>query len=250
MSKPIIGISTCVEQQGLHQYHQTGEKYITALRNTIDCVPVLIPSIGQELDIKALLNSLDGILFTGSYSNIEPHQYNGGESDGNTKHDPKRDATTLGLIPVAVDSGMPVFAICRGCQEMNVAYGGTLHQKVHEIDGLNDHREDDTLDLDGQYGFAHTIQISEGGILDSLSENKSPEVNSVHWQGVNELGNNLSIEATSPDGLIEAFRVTDSRAFSLAVQWHPEYKVTEIPFYKKLFQAFGNAVESYAKTKV
>lgn len=241
MNKPLIGISTCFEKQGAHYYHQAGDKYIAAISNVFNGLPLLIPAIGTKLHRQKLLESLDGILFTGSYSNVEPHHYGGPESDDETKHDPKRDATMLPLIKDAVDSGIPILAICRGFQEMNVALGGTLHQKIHKIPDMMDHREDSTLDLDGQYGFAHKISITPHGILDQISDDKKPWVNSVHWQGINQLGNGLTIEATSQDGLVESFSVTDSPSFALAVQWHPEWKVMKNPFYKSIFEKFGDA---------
>ena len=241
MNKPLIGISTCFEKQGAHYYHQAGDKYIAAISNVFNGLPLLIPAIGSKIHRQKLLESLDGILFTGSYSNIEPHHYGGPESDDGTKHDPKRDATMLPLIKDAVDFGVPILAICRGFQEMNVALGGTLHQKVHSVPDMMDHREDSTLDLDGQYGFSHKISITPHGVLDQISDDKKPWVNSVHWQGINQLANGLTVEATSQDGLVESFSVTDSPSFALAVQWHPEWQVMKTPFYKSIFEKFGDA---------
>ena len=241
MSKPLIGITTCFEKQGAHYYHQTGDKYIFAVINAMDGLPILIPSVGDKLQTDQLLDMVDGLLFTGSYSNIEPHQYDGHPIDGKTKHDPQRDATTLPIIPEAIDAGIPVFAICRGCQEMNVAFGGTLHQMVHEVDSMMDHREDSALDLEGQYDFAHSISLVQDGILDRISDENEPRVNSVHWQGIDKLGDGLTVEATAQDGLVEAFSVTDARSFALAVQWHPEWKVMDTPFYKSIFERFGDA---------
>ena len=241
MTKPIIGISTCYELQGMFNYHQTGEKYITAVINAIDGFPILIPALADKLDSDQLLATVDGIMLTGSYSNVEPHNYNGNDSKPNTKHDPRRDATILPLITDAVDAGIPLLAICRGFQEMNVSFNGTLHQEIHEVDGKEDHREDASLDLDGQYEFSHSVSIAENGILSHITDNKEEMVNSVHWQGVDELGEGLNIEAVSPDGLIEAASVSDAKNFALGVQWHPEWKVMDIPFYKAIFEAFGNA---------
>ena len=168
----------------------------------------------------------------------------------NTKYDPQRDATILSLIPEAIKAKIPILAICRGCQEMNVAFGGSLHQNVHEQPGLMDHREDSTLEIDDQYQFAHSISLVQGGILDQISDDKEPVVNSVHWQGIDQLGEGLEIEATAPDGLIEAFSVIDAKAFTLAVQWHPEWKMVEIPFYKNIFKLFGEACKNHANSKL
>ncbi len=240
MPKPIIGISTCYEKHGMFTYHQTGDKYISAVVNVIDGLPLLVPSIGNLLDIDRLLETVDGFLLTGSYSNVEPHHYNGTNSKPNTKHDPQRDSTTLPLIHGVLESGIPLLAICRGFQELNVAFNGTLHQEVHDVAGHNDHRENKELDLEGQYGFSHILNIHEGGVLAGLTENREEQVNSVHWQGVDEVGDGLRIEATSPDGLIEAVSVKNSKSFALGIQFHPEWKVTEIPFYRAIFEAFRN----------
>ena len=250
MPKPVIGISTCFEEHGGLYYYQTAVKYVQAVVSSIDGLPLLIPAIGRNLHQKKLIKTINGLLLTGGYSNIEPHQYNGQTGKKNTKYDPQRDATILSLIPEAIKAKIPILAICRGCQEMNVAFGGSLHQNVHEQPGLMDHREDSTLEIDDQYQFAHSISLVQGGILDQISDDKEPVVNSVHWQGIDQLGEGLEIEATAPDGLIEAFSVIDAKAFTLAVQWHPEWKLMEIPFYKNIFKLFGEACKNHADTKL
>lgn len=125
----------------------------------------MIPSLGGDLPIDAILDRLDGILFTGSPSNVEPHLYAGQPSELGTHHDPKRDATTLPLIHAAIAAGVPVLGICRGFQEMNVAFGGSLHQKLHEVGGFIEHREDKTASLDVQYGASHSITVEPGGLF-------------------------------------------------------------------------------------
>jgi putative glutamine amidotransferase len=199
--------------------------------------------------IDELLERLDGILLTGSASNVEPHRYAGPASDPGTPHDPHRDALTLPLIPRAIENGLPVFGVCRGFQEMNVAFGGTLWQKVHEAPGLSDHREnkDDPLEL--QYGPAHEVELVRDGLLHGLAGQDRVTVNSVHAQGVRTLGSALEIEARAPDGLVEAFRVRAAPAFAVAVQWHPEWQVMSNPFSRALFAAFGDAARERAQGK-
>ena len=158
-----------------------------------------------------------------------------------TLHDPERDATTLPMITSAVEAGLPVFGICRGFQEMNVAFGGSLIQKLQEQPGKLDHREDKTLPLEGQYAPAHEVELTDGGFLHGLAGRRRIKVNSVHSQGVDRLGNGLVTEARADDGVIEAFRVDGAPAFALAVQWHPEWKVMDNPFSRALFAAFGKA---------
>lgn len=247
--KPLIGISCCTDKSGLHPFHIVGEKYILAVANGAEGLPLLIPALGDGLYSEQLLDTLHGVMFTGSPSNVEPHHYNGAPSAEGTPHDPQRDATTLPLISAAIERGIPVLGICRGFQEMNVAFGGTLHQRVYEVDGLFDHREDKSQPVDVQYGPAHEVQIEPGGLLYELSGCTSARVNSLHSQGVDRLAPGLQPEATAPDGLIEAFSVAQAPNFALGVQWHPEWKVQENPFYLSIFKAFGDACRAYAASR-
>jgi putative glutamine amidotransferase len=189
------------------------------------------------------------LLFSGNESKVEPHQYGGPASAPGTLHDPNRDATTLPLIPQAVAAGVPVLAICRGFQEMNVAYGGTLWQRVHEVPGHIDHRDDETLELEAQYGPAHEVRLEPGGQLSVIAGRERLTVNSLHWQGVQKLGAGLTVEARAPDGLVEAFRVTDARSFAIGVQWHPEWQFSQNPFSRALFAAFGEACRRRASDR-
>ena len=234
---------------GNHPFHMVGEKYARAVMDAAGAVPLLIPSLAEELGFDELLERLDGLVFTGSPSNVEPHRYQGPPSEPGTLHDPARDATTLPLICKAVGAGVPVLGICRGFQEMNVAFGGTLHQKLHEVPGHLDHRDDETQPLDVQYGPAHEVTLEPGGVLRSLTHAERIQVNSLHSQGIERLGAELAVEARAPDGVIEAFRVRDARRFALAVQWHPEWKVMGNPFSRALFAAFGQASRERAQSK-
>jgi putative glutamine amidotransferase len=178
----------------------------------------------------------------GSPSNVEPHHYQGEPSVEGTLHDPHRDATTLPMIPRAVAAGVPVLGICRGFQEMNVAFGGTLWQRLWEVPGHFDHREDPTQPLEQQYSAAHAVTLTEGGLLHRLSGGVAEvRVNSLHGQGVRELAAGLTVEARSTDGVVEAFRVNEAARFALAVQWHPEWRVLENPLSRALFAEFGDA---------
>jgi putative glutamine amidotransferase len=229
---------------GPHPFHAVGEKYIAAVVQAADCLPLLIPVLETPLDVTEILTRVDGIFFPGSPSNVEPHRYSGPASVPGTLHDPHRDATTLSLIPRAIEKGVPVFGVCRGFQEMNVAMGGTLHQRVHEIEGLDDHREDKEQPLDVQYGPAHDVVLEPGSLLRKLAGRDRVQVNSLHWQGIDRLAPDLAIEARAPDGLVEAFRVKSAAEFALAVQWHPEWKVMSNPFSQALFAEFGKAARA------
>jgi putative glutamine amidotransferase len=238
---PLIGIPADRRLYGKHYFHMVGEKYIEAVAQGAHAVPVLVPALGSEIDLPALLDACDGLLLTGSASNVEPQHYGGPAPKPGTLHDPNRDATTLPLIPRAVAAGLPVLAICRGFQEMNVAYGGTLNPRLHEVPGNLDHRDDESLPLDIQYAPAHEVLLEPGGELQKIAGRNRLKVNSLHSQGVEKLGADLAIEARAPDGVIEAFRVADSPAFALALQWHPEWQFARDPFSSALFAAFGAA---------
>ena len=223
-----------------------GEKYLKALTDGADALPMIVPVLADDVDIDAMLAHVDGILLTGSPSDIEPHHYDGEPSREGTLHDPERDALTLPLAKRALDTGVPLFAVCRGFQELNVALGGTLHQHVHEVPGYHNHKENPDDPLDVQYGPSHPVALVEGGMLASLYDEASVVVNSLPGPGVRRLANGVTVEAIADDGLVEAFTVDAAEAFALAVQWHPEWRVRENPFSLKIFQAFGDACRQRA----
>ncbi|HEY0333709.1 MAG TPA: gamma-glutamyl-gamma-aminobutyrate hydrolase family protein [Stenotrophomonas sp.] len=245
---PLVGLPSDRKIIGPHPFLAVGEKYVRALVDGAQATPVLLPSLQPPLPAAAWLDRLDGLVLTGSTSNIEPQHYAGGATWPGNLHDAARDGTTLPLIPEALRRGMPVLAICRGLQEVNVALGGTLHPKVHEVEGLIDHREDVEAALEVQYGPAHPVSLSAGGRLAAIAGRDEVRVNSLHGQGIAQLGEGLVVEALSPDGLIEAFRGAGEN-FLLAVQWHPEWRVRENPFYLGIFQAFGDACRAYAASR-
>lgn len=234
---------------GPHPTQTVGEKYIRAVIDGAGCLPLLIPSLLPAIDLRAMLAELDGLLLTGAYSNIEPHRYSEEPSWEGNLHDPVRDATTLELVPLAIDMKIPVLAVCRGLQEVNVALGGTLHQKVHETPGFMDHRENKDAALDVQYGPRHEIDLTPGGLLARIAGANVAMVNSLHGQGIRTLAPGCVVEARARDGLIEAIRLDAPEPFLLGVQWHPEWKVRENPFYLGIFQAFAAACRERAATR-
>jgi len=245
-SRPIIGVPACRRMLDPHPFHMVGEKYLQALVVGADALPVIIPSLADGMDVDAVLAQLDGVLLTGSQSNVEPHHYDGEVSELGTLHDPHRDALTLPLAGRALEAGVPLLAVCRGFQELNVVLGGTLHPDVAGIEGYHDHSEDPNEPLDAQYGPSHPLSLVEGGFLHGLLGEATTVVNSLHKQGVRKLADGVSIEALADDGLVEGFRVDDAPRFALAVQWHPEWKVTENEFSMKIFKAFGDACRERA----
>ncbi len=247
--KPLIGVPADRRVLDPHPFQMVGEKYLDALIKASDALPLITPVMPDDVEIDELLSQFDGILLTGSYSNVEPHHYDGEPSEEGTLHDPHRDAVTLPLAKRALETGVPLFAVCRGFQELNVALGGTLHQKVHEVAGYHNHLENKDDPLDVQYGPSHPVTLTESGLLRELAGSATATVNSLHSQGVAKLANGVTIEAVADDGLIEAFRVDDAPGFSLAVQWHPEWGVMQNDFSKAIFKAFGDACRARARQR-
>ena len=194
--------------------------------------------------------SFDGILFTGSPSNVEPHRYQGEPAAPGTLHDPARDATTLPMITRAVEAGLPVFGICRGFQEMNVAFGGSLLQKLQELPGKLDHREDGTQPLDVQYGPSHEVELTEGGIPVRPRRQRRIKVNSLHSQGVEKPRAQPRHRGEGGGRRGRGLPRRGAPTFALAVQWHPEWKVMDNPFSRALFAAFGQAGRERAARRV
>lgn len=246
---PLVGLPSDRKQIGPHPFQAVGEKYLRAVVDGAGCLPLIIPSLSPPLDLRAVLANLDGLLLTGAYSNIEPHHYSDEASWDGNPHDPARDATTLGIVPLAIEMRVPVLALCRGCQEVNVALGGTLYQKVHEQPGFDDHRENPDDPLGVQYAPSHPVDLAPGGLLERIAGGPVAQVNSLHGQGLRTLGRGLVVEATARDGLVEAVRLDDPGPFLLAVQWHPEWRVGENPFYLGIFQAFAAACRERAKQR-
>jgi putative glutamine amidotransferase len=245
---PLVGLPCCTRIVGDHQTHWVGEKYILAVSEAAGALPVLLPALAEPMAPAEAVRRLDGLLLTGSRSNVEPHHYDGEPSAEGTAHDPPRDALTLPLIREAVASGMPVLAICRGIQELNVALGGTLHQRIHEVPGRLDHRAPQG-DVAVRYAHAaHRVRFAPGGALEGLAGASELTVNSLHAQGIDRLADGLAVEATAPDGQIEAVR-HKAAPFVVGIQWHPEYRVMENAFGRSLFAAFGAACRRFARLR-
>jgi len=248
---PLVGVPACVRDVDGQPFHTVGDKYVRALAISAGVAPLMIPSLGEDLvDLRRLLRGLDGLMMTGSPSNVHPSHYGLPETPEAEPFDRARDATTLALIRLALAEGVPLLAICRGYQELNVALGGTLHARVHEVAGRMDHRRPQHPELDVQYGPAHPVTLRPGGPLAAMAAAAGIAgplmVNSLHWQGLDRLGDRLVVEAEAEDGTPEAVSVQGCRSFALGVQWHPEYKAWENPFSRQLFEAFGQAARARA----
>jgi putative glutamine amidotransferase len=248
-TRPLIGIPACIKEADGLPFHAAGEKYVTAVAHAAGGLPWIVPALGDFYDMPDLVSRMDGLLVTGSRSNVEPHHYGRMLERAESPHDPARDSTTLPLIREALAQGLPFFAICRGLQELNVALGGTLHQQVHLVDGKLDHRMPRDVSYEEAYGPRHVVAIRRGGMLHRLLNVEEIQVNSLHWQAIDRLAEGLAVEATAPDGVIEAISVPGARGFVLGVQWHPEFRATENPVSMALFQAFAEAAKARARQR-
>ncbi len=248
---PLIGIPTSYAREDERGMHRVGGNYAEAVSGSSNCTPVLIPALGEEHDFPTLIDRLDGLFLTGGAPNVEPRHYGGPPSRKGTLHDPKRDATTLPLIQHAIEAGLPLFAVCLGIQELNVALGGTLHPLVHELPGKNEHRMDRTLPMGERHHVRHPIFISPGGVLDKLTGGKSEVmVNSLHAQAIDKPADALFVEAVSDDGVVEAVSLPGAKGFVLGVQWHPEGREPlKWPLSAAMFEAFGDACRAHCSRR-
>jgi putative glutamine amidotransferase len=245
--KPLVGISCCRKFFGIFGMvnHAASDTYVRAVDQIIEAVPVLLPANGGNADIATLLNKLDGIILTGSRSNVQPSLYEGPPHAEGTPEDEFRDATTLPLIRAAVARGVPLLAICRGLQEMNVALGGSLHQRLQDLPGRIDHSTPMHANHRLRTAKAHMIAIEPGSWLHKTVGRDALAINSLHNQGIDRLAPNLVAEARAPDGTIEAVRVPGS-SFAVGVQWHPEYDFQHDAASLAIFTAFRDAVRAHA----
>jgi putative glutamine amidotransferase len=232
----IVGIPACAKTLAEMPFHQTPARYAQAVLGGVGALPVLIPPLGESM--LGLLDTLDGLLVPGSPSNVHPSHYAGGESETPDFHDLERDHTTLPLIRTAIARGIPVLAICRGIQELNVALGGSLIQRVHILEARLDHRGGPGPH-ETRYGPKHPIAVC--GSLERLLGAACIEVNSLHGQAIDRLGAGLVVEARAPDGTIEAVALPDAPGWVLGVQWHPEWAYASNPHSVAIFTAFGDA---------
>jgi putative glutamine amidotransferase len=240
---PLVLVTACNRQLGDHPFHVAGQKYVDAVR-LAGALPLVAPPLDAQ-EIEAAIDQVHGVLLTGSPSNVHPSHFGEGVHDTSLPLDPQRDAWTLPLIRRALARGLPLLGICRGTQEVNVALGGSLHQAVQEQPGLADHRAADGQPPQLQYADAHPVAVVPGGLLAAVTGRNTFEVNSLHGQGVKRLAAGLQVEATAPDGVVEAFSLPSAPGFNLCLQWHPEWQAADNPVSMALLRAFGDAVRAY-----
>lgn len=222
--------------------HQVHEKYLAAVSEAAGAIAWVLPAMVEAVDIDAVLAHVDGVLLPGSLSNIEPGRY-GATPIAESLLDPARDAAAFSLIPAAIAAGVPLFAICRGLQELNVALGGSLHQNVRATPAFTAHHQPgfDRLSLADQYAPAHALEFTPGGWLAGIGRRTGATVNSLHGQAIDRVASGLAVEARASDGLIEAVHLPGAPALTFGVQWHPEWDWREHALDRRLFEVFGEA---------
>jgi putative glutamine amidotransferase len=242
--KPLVGISCCTKFFGTFGMpnHAASDTYIRATAEVVDAVPVLLPANGEACDIATILSRIDGIMLTGSRSNVHPSLYDGPPHAEGTPEDLERDRVTLPLIRAAIRSGIPVLAICRGMQELNVALGGSLHQRLQDLPDRMDHSTPMQPNSRVRTGKAHSVSVVPGSWLHRVAGATTIGVNSLHNQGMARLAPGVVVEGTAPDGTVEALRVATAPGFAVGVQWHPEYDWRTDAVSRSILAAFGDAV--------
>ncbi|MGU3399547.1 gamma-glutamyl-gamma-aminobutyrate hydrolase family protein [Brucellaceae bacterium D45D] len=242
---PLIAVPTDVQQFENYTWHAAPHQYLAAVIDVADVTPLLVPSFGDRIDLDAILDAVDGVLITGAKSNVNPALYGVEPSAAFEPYDDARDATSLPLIRAAIKKGVPLLAICRGIQELNVALGGTLATEIQALEGRMDHRAPQSDKQDERFAIQHPVTIKPDSCLGQILKQESVRVNSVHRQAIDQLAPRLAVEAVADDGTVEAVSVTDAKGFVVGVQWHPEYwAATDTPS-RKIFEAFGEAVRKH-----
>ena len=249
--KPLVCVPAShieVRPEG-YRVHGTGSNCVASVERYSQCVPIILPALADRIDVESFAGRIDGLLLTGGRANIEPHHYDGDPFPEDEFIDPGRDNTALPLVRACVEARVPVFGICRGIQELNVALGGTLHYRVHEVPGLDDHRmpRRDNLTTEEVFEPRHPVQLTGGGSFEALVGRSEVMVNSLHGQGIDRLAERLEVEARSPDGVIEGVRLRNDPTFTVGVQWHAEWKPEEHELSRALFREFGRAARARAR---
>ena len=226
-----------------HTVHASSAKNIEAVERFAGCIPVMLPPLGDRLDIESFVERIDGLVLTGGRANVEPHHYDGPPFPDDEPIDPERDATALAMVRACVAAEVPVFGICRGIQEMNVALGGSLHYRLHLLEDKDDHRmpRRDDVTVEEIFRLRHPVRLTRGGLFERLAGASEVMVNSLHGQGIDKLADTLEVEAVTPDGVIEGVRLGNDRTFTVGVQWHAEWKPEAHGLSRRLFEAFGRA---------
>lgn len=247
--KPIIAIPADIRVFDGTTWHAAQNQYVSAALKVADVMSFIVPAFEHGNDPEAILDRVDGLLVSGSATNVHPALYGAEARESDGPFDPARDATTLPLIRAALERGIPMLAICRGIQELNVALGGTLESEIQEKPGIWDHRKPADVERDVAFSIRQSVTVKEGSCIAAVVGAGEIMVNSLHRQAISKAAPRLQIEAVADDGTIEAVSVIDAKGFAVGVQWHPEYWAETDRPSRALFEAFGAAVRDYAAAK-
>ena len=254
--KPIVGVIGSLHlMEGKFPAQRVGERNLRAVAEAAGALPLVFAGSPEITDVDALLETVDGILLTGARANLHPSLFGHDVHPSSEPYDHARDALALALVEACVARGVPLFGICRGFQEMNVAYGGSLHPEIRELPGRLNHRAprlpNGEFHPDVQVVFAdrHDVRLTPGGVFAKLLGAESSRVNALHGQGILEPGKRIVVEGVADDGTIEAIRVAEAPGFALGVQWHAEYEAQRNLVNRKLFEAFGAALAQQQRAR-
>ncbi len=245
MTQPLVAVTADVREFDRYVWHATPQTYLRAAFDGAGVLPLIVPDFGDGIDFQSLLDSVSGVLITGSKTNVHPSAFGAEPDERYEPYDRARDATSLPLIRAAILRGMPLLAICRGIQELNVALGGTLVTEIHEREGAHDHRAPDAEHNDERFVIRQQVNVAENTCLAAITGSGPLAVNSLHRQAIDRLADGLTVEALAEDGTVEAVSVSGAKSFALGVQWHPEYWAHSDAPSAAIFRAFGDAVRDY-----
>ena len=256
LKKPVVGvIGSAHTVEGKFTAQRVGERNLRAVAEAAGALPLMFAGTPEITDIGALLDTVDGILLTGARANVHPSHFGHDEHPAHEPYDRGRDAIALELIEACVARGVPLFGICRGFQEMNVAFGGSLHPEIRDLPGRMNHRMprlpngEIHPDLEVIFADRHDVRLTPGGVFAKLLGAETIRVNSLHGQGILEPGKRIVVEGIAEDDTIEAIAIAEAPGFALGVQWHAEHEATRNPINRTLFAAFGAALAQYRRTR-
>lgn len=248
MARPVVGIisnSHLINDQ--YETHAGGKMNTAAVAEVSGCVPLLIPSDPRYVSVAELLEICDGFLLTGGRPNVHPEEYGEEPTPAHGDFDRCRDSITLPLVRACVERGQPVFGICRGFQEVNVAMGGTLYPEIRDLPGRMNHRMPPDGTIEEKFELRHIVKVTEGGPFHKMFGATEVMTNTLHGQGIKTAGQRIVIDGLAEDGTPEAIYVKDAPGFTASVQWHPEWNAAADPVSRPLFEAFGEAVHHWAR---
>ena len=247
MTRPIIGIiGNSYLIDGSYPVHAGGQMNSDAVAQVADCIPMIVPTDPRFMSVEELLDACDGFLLTGGRPNVHPEEYGHEPTEAHGTFDRSRDAISLPLVRACVERGQPIFGVCRGFQEVNVALGGTLHPEIRDLPGRENHRMPPDGTIEEKFALRHSVKFTEGGVFHRLLGEAEVMTNTLHGQGIIDPGRGVVIDGYAPDGTPEAIYVEGAPGFTLSVQWHPEYNAAADPVSRALFGAFGQAARDWA----